>query len=204
MEINKIIKKLENRDCTLLDSVNYSKYAVLLPLIEKDDGLHILFEVRAYNMRRQPGEICFPGGRVDPEDRNELFTAIRETTEELGIPHQNIHHVLPLDYMINASGRIIYPYVGVIENADGINPNESEVAEVFTVPLKYFQNVPPQIYKVNIVAQPEENFPYDLIIGGENYKWQMSHIEEYFYKYEDKVIWGLTARILSHFLELLD
>ncbi|WP_147534752.1 NUDIX hydrolase [Bacillus marasmi] len=203
MEIEKILKNLENRHAMMLDTENYSKFAVLLPLIEKTDGYHILFEVRAYNMRRQPGEICFPGGRIDPEDVDEQYTAIRETSEELGISKDNIHQLVPLDYMVNALGRIIYPFAGVIKNDEQIKPNESEVAEVFTVPLTYFQNMEPEIYKVNLLAQPEREFPFDLIIGGENYNWHKTHIDEYFYKYEDKVIWGLTARILHHFLDLI-
>lgn len=204
MDIHTILSKLENRNPSILDSSKFSKFAVLLPLIEKEDGWHILFEVRAYSMRRQPGEICFPGGRIDPDDHNQQFTAIRETSEELGISTNNIRHVVPLDYMINAFGRIIYPFLGVIHYPEQIIPNESEVAEVFTVPLEYFKKVQPEVYKVHLHAQPETDFPYDLIIGGENYNWQKGHIEEYFYKYEDKVIWGLTARILSHFLELID
>lgn len=204
MNIYQIITKLENRELSILDSTKYSKFAVLLPLIEKEDGIHILFEVRAYNMRRQPGEICYPGGRIDPDDPNEQYTALRETSEELGISIKNIRHVIPLDYMVNALGRIIYPFVGVIDKPELIVPNESEVAEVFTVPLEFFKNIQPEIYKVHLIAQPEQDFPYDRIIGGENYNWHKTHIDEYFYKYEDKVIWGLTARILHHFLELVD
>ncbi|NMD71170.1 CoA pyrophosphatase [Bacillus sp. DNRA2] len=203
MEIEKILKKLESRQASMLDTENYSKFAVLLPLIEKEDGYHILFEVRAYNMRRQPGEICFPGGRIDPGDVNEQYTAIRETSEELGISPENVRQVVPLNYMVNALGRIIYPFAGVIENVEQIKPNESEVAEVFTVPVEFFQKYDPEVYKVHLQAQPEREFPFDLIIGGENYNWHKSHIDEYFYKYEDRVIWGLTARILHHFLELI-
>ncbi|MGJ7921110.1 NUDIX hydrolase [Neobacillus sp. LXY-4] len=204
MEINQILKRMQNRDSTMLDSSKFTKFAVLLPLIEKDDGLHILFEVRAYNMRRQPGEICFPGGKVDPDDINEQFTAIRETSEELGIHPSSIRHVFPLDYMVTPFGTIIYPFLGVMENEQQIQPNHAEVAEVFTVPLEFFQNVKPEIFKVHFSAKPEQDFPFDLIIGGENYNWQTRHIDEYFYKYGDKVIWGLTARILSHFLEELE
>ncbi|AGK53840.1 NUDIX hydrolase [Bacillus sp. 1NLA3E] len=204
MDVNQILLKLQNRESSILDSSKFLKFAVLLPLIEKDDGLHILFEVRAYNMRRQPGEICFPGGKVDPEDQNEQYTAIRETSEELGIRLNSISSIFPLDYMVTAFGNIIYPFLGVIDTPDDIVPNESEVAEIFTVPLEYFREVKPEIFKVHLAANPEPNFPYELIIGGENYKWQTRHVDEYFYKYQDKVIWGLTARILSHFLEVLE
>ena len=204
MDVNRIIRKLDDRAPSILGSNTFHKFAVLLPMIEKEDGIHILFEVRALNMRRQPGEICFPGGKIDPEDPNEQFTAIRETSEELGIPKNSIIHVKPLDYLVTAFGSIIYPFFGVIENSNEITPNESEVAEIFTVPLSYFREVNPEIFKVHFAPMPESSFPFELIIGGENYNWQTRHVDEYFYKYEDKVIWGMTARILSNFLELIN
>lgn len=203
MDVNRILTKLKNRESTIMGSSEFSKYAVLLPLIEKEDGLHILFEVRAYNMRRQPGEICFPGGKYDPEDSNEKITAIRETKEELGIHLNNITNVTPLDYLVTAFGMIIFPYLGIIEKPHLIKPNESEVAEVFTVPLNFFQEVKPKIFKLHLTPTPEPSFPFELISGGENYNWQTRYIDEYFYKYEDKVIWGMTARILNHFIELV-
>jgi peroxisomal coenzyme A diphosphatase NUDT7 len=52
-------------------------------------------------------------------------------------------------------------------------------------------------------VKPDKNFPLELIVGGEDYNWRTSKIDEYFYQYEDKVIWGLTAKILSHFIELI-
>lgn len=203
MDANKIIAKLKGRTPTILGSREFSKYAVLLPLIEKDDGLHVLFEVRAYHLRRQPGEICFPGGKVDKEDVDVQDTAIRETSEELGIPTSKIADVFPLDFLVTPFGTIIYPFIGVIHEADKINPNEGEVAETFTVPMDYFYSRKPEIFNVHYSVEPEENFPFELIIGGENYNWQKRQIDEYFYRYDDKVIWGLTARILTHFLEVV-
>ena len=204
MEVKKVLNKLQNRQAAMLDISNFKKFAVLVPLIEKEDGFHILFEVRAYNMRRQPGEICFPGGKIDPDDINEKYTAIRETSEELGVHPNSITSVIPLDYLVNSLGTIIYPFTGIIERPESIQLNEAEVAEIFSVPIDFFRRVKPDIYKLNLSPVPEENFPFDLIIGGENYNWQIRHIDEYFYKFEGKVIWGLTARILSHFIELVD
>lgn len=204
MEVKRVLKKLQNRQAAMLDISNFKKFAVLVPLIEKEDGFHILFEVRAYNMRRQPGEICFPGGKIDPDDINEKYTALRETSEELGVHPNSISSVIPLDYLVNSLGTIIYPFTGIIENPENIHLNEAEVAEIFTVPIDFFHREKPDIYKLNLSPVPEENFPFDLIIGGENYNWQIRHIDEYFYKFEGKVIWGLTARILSHFIELIE
>ncbi|RTR27869.1 CoA pyrophosphatase [Robertmurraya yapensis] len=204
MDINNLKSLLQNRKPRILGSENYSNYAVLLPIIEKADGLHVLFEVRSHTLRRQPGEICFPGGRVDASDRNEGHTAIRETSEELGIAEEEIINVSPLDYMVSSFGSIIYPYLGFIKESARISPNPDEVAEVFSVPLTYLQQTKPEIFQINFKLEPEENFPFHHITGGEKYKWQVRQMEEYFYYYEDKVIWGLTARILSHFLEIIN
>ena len=203
MEAKQIVNKLKNRTPTIMGSHEFSKYAVLLPLVQKEDGLHVLFEVRAYHLRRQPGEICFPGGKVDITDRNEQETAIRETSEELGIEKSRVVDVFPLDYLVTPFGMIIYPFAGVIHDAEDIMPNEDEVAETFTVPLDYFKTIKPEIFSIHYSVKPEEDFPFDLIIGGENYNWQKRQVDEYFYRYEGKVIWGLTARILTHFLGLV-
>jgi peroxisomal coenzyme A diphosphatase NUDT7 len=204
MEISKVIEKLAGRQPEILGHNQLLKYAVLLPLIEVQNETHVLFEVRSMSLRRQPGEICFPGGKVDLDDLDEKQCAIRETSEELGINKEDIADVIPLDYMLLSTHNIIYPFIGTITKPKQIQPNLSEVGEVFTVPLSYFRKTKPRIHKINFQIVPEEGFPFDLIIGGENYQWQQRSVEEYFYQYDGKVIWGLTARILAHFLELLD
>lgn len=203
MDLETIFTRLSDHTPTVLGNEQFSKYAVLLPLIKKDEGVHVLFEVRSQQLRRQPGEVCYPGGRIDSQDRSEKNAAIRETIEELGLKEEDISKVLPLDYFISPFGMIIYPYVGLIENSDKIKPNPAEVGETFTVPLSFFLQTEPKIFHVNFKAEPEENFPYELIIGGQNYNWQKRQLEEYFYTYEGRVIWGLTARILAHFIELV-
>ena len=203
MNASNIINKLRNRKPSILGHENFRKFAVLLPLVEVGGETHILFEVRSMNLRSQPGDICFPGGKVDKEDKNTRHTALRETSEELGISMENIYDIIPLDYMVSDFGRMIYPYVGRLEMIAKIIPNKDEVEETFTVPLSFFLQTNPKKYKVNFEVKPEENFPYDLIIGGENYDWRTHQLEEIFYKYNGKVIWGLTARILTHFVSLL-
>lgn len=203
MNIQNIQLKLSSHTPTILGSDKFSKYAVMVPLIEKEDGIHILFEVRSLKLRRQPGEICFPGGRIDPEDIDEKSAAIRETTEELGICKENLSQVYPLDFMISPFGMMIYPFAAILENPETIQLNPEEVGEIFTVPLSYFMEHEPDIYHVQFKVEPEENFPFNLIVGGENYNWRMRSLDEYFYLYEGKTIWGLTAKILSHFIEIV-
>jgi peroxisomal coenzyme A diphosphatase NUDT7 len=203
MELESIVTKLKSHTPKILGSEKFSKYAVMVPLIEKEDGIHVLLEVRSLELRRQPGEICFPGGRIDAQDIDEKDAAIRETVEELGINKEQIADINPLDYMISPFGMIIYPFVGYIKHPNRIVPNPSEVGEIFTVPLSFFINNEPEIYHIEFRPEPEENFPFDLIVGGENYNWRTRGVEEYFYRYQGKVIWGLTAKILSHFIELI-
>lgn len=204
MNLSNIIAELQDREPSILGQEQFQKSAVLLPLIEIDNEIHILFEVRSMKMRSQPGDICFPGGKIDRVDKDPRACAIRETTEELGIKESDIEDVIPLDYVVSDAGRMIYPFIGSISNPDQIRPSEAEVEEVFTVPLAFFLQTKPAIHKVNVQVVPEADFPFDLIVGGENYNWQTRQIDELFYKYDGKVIWGLTAKILTHFLALLD
>ncbi|WP_102026265.1 NUDIX hydrolase [Salirhabdus sp. Marseille-P4669] len=203
MDSGLILRKLQNHHPFILGHEHFLKSSVLLPLIEKNGEVHVLFEVRSQQLRRQPGEICFPGGRIESQDASEMDAAIRETTEELGIGYDHISNVYPIDYMVTPFGMIVYPYVGWIRDEALIKPNTAEVDHVFTVPLSFFMNHKPDIYKVNVRVQPEEDFPFELIQGGKDYNWRTSKVEEHFYLYEDKVIWGLTARILMHFINLL-
>lgn len=195
--------KLKKHTPSILGSDKFSRYAVMIPLIEREDGIHVLFEVRSLQLRRQPGEICFPGGRIDPQDIDEKSAAIRETIEELGISRENLTEVYPVDFMISPFGMMIYPFVAIMKNPEEIQPNPAEVGEIFTVPLTYFMENTPDIYHVHFKVEPEENFPFDLIVGGENYNWRTRAIDEYFYLYEEKAIWGLTAKILAHFIEIM-
>lgn len=203
MEPEKILEKVKGRVPEVLGNRDFSKYAILLPLIEKEDGVHILFEVRSFEMRRQPGEICFPGGRIDHGDEDEEETALRETMEELGIRKEAISNVFPLDYIVSPFGMIVYSFAGFIDPETDFVPNEAEVDTVFTVPLQFFLDNEPRVYRIDFDIQPEESFPYDLIAGGENYSWRARQVDEFFYLYEDRVIWGLTAKILMHFMELI-
>ncbi|KGM45240.1 CoA pyrophosphatase [Neobacillus niacini] len=204
MNFETVQSKLKNHTPNILGSGKFSKYSIMVPLIQKEDGIHVLFEVRSLQLRRQPGEICFPGGRIDPEDIDEKNAAIRETIEELGINRENLSEVYPLDFMISPFGMMIYPFAAIIKEPEKIQPNAAEVGEIFTVPLTYFIENDPDIYHINFKVEPEENFPFDLIVGGENYNWRTRAIDEYFYLYEEKAIWGLTAKILSHFIDILN
>ena len=87
---------------------NYKYYAILVPMIKINHELHLLFEVRSSELKRQPGEICFPGGK---KELNETFeeTAIRETIEELNISSDNIEVIGELP-SVSTHYNIIRPF----------------------------------------------------------------------------------------------
>ena len=200
--IDTVVKKLQKRTPTIMDFDKFAQYAVLLPLIQKDDEMFVLFEVRSLQLRRQPGEICFPGGKMDLCDQSPRETAIRKTCEELGIEREHITHIVPLDYMFSPFGMVTYPFVAFVDIAH-MQINEKEVEDVFTVPLTFFVETKPRIYRVQFEPKPEDDFPFDDIPGGRKYNWRLRHMEEHFYYYKDKVIWGLTAKIAHHFARLI-
>lgn len=200
--LERIRKSVQERKSGIMGQEETVQSAVLLPIVERNGELAILFEERAHHLRRQPGEICFPGGRIDPADDSPQSAAIRETCEELGLESSEIELVGPLDLIVT-SFQMIHPFVGVIRNPDSVHFNPDEVASVFEVPLAYLQATGPEMHFVDVRMMPSDNFPYEWIPGGVHYKWRVGRIPEYFYFYEERIIWGLTARILHHFLDLL-
>ena len=198
MEITKIYDKIEHSNHSLSP-----KYSILIPLVEVEDETHVLFEVRSMNLRRNPGQICFPGGKIEKEDLDPQDSAVRETMEELGIHEHNIENVIPLETIVSSQNHVIYLFIGKITDITRMQPNEEEVGEVFTVPLQYLLKNKPITSRIHYKVVPEEGFPYDLI-GGKEYKWSERYSEHYFYPYDGKVIWGLTARVLTYFLSILE
>lgn len=178
-------------------------YAVMIPIVDVDGEPSVLFEVRSAKLRRQPGEISFPGGKVEVDDLNPQKAAVRETCEELGIASQQIEVIGHVGVLVPPAQIAVYAYVGWIDAFQDEQLNEDEVAEVFSVPLSYLLSVEPEVYYLKLSHVPDENFPFHLIPGGKDYKFRKRDIPEYFYFYEDRVIWGLTARILKQFLDHL-
>lgn len=188
----------------LLDARRYSHSAILLPLLEEKNGiLSLLFEVRSKKLTTQPGEICFPGGHISANDSSQKEAALRETCEELGLDRDSIAIWGGLDILVTPSQQVIYPFVGFLQQIEGIKPNPQEVEAVFTVPLEYLLSLTPEYHEVNIKMQPPEDFPFHKIPHGRNYPWRQATWPELFYEFKGRIIWGLTARVLHHFLEII-
>ena len=101
---------------------------------------------------------------------------------------------------------IISPFVALIENTDisKLKINSDEVSEVFTVPLKFFLETEPEVHNINIKFDIPDDFPFEHIVGGRSYGWSHGKQSELFYFYKDKVIWGLTARMINNLCYLIN
>ncbi|XP_012735320.2 peroxisomal coenzyme A diphosphatase NUDT7 isoform X1 [Fundulus heteroclitus] len=115
------------------------KASVLIPLFVRAGRLHTLLTLRSQELRTSAGEVCFPGGKKDPSDQDDVETALREAQEEIGLPPDHVEVVCTLFPVISKQrGLLVSPVVGFIEETFNPTPNPSEVSAVFAVPLDFF------------------------------------------------------------------
>jgi len=182
-------------------SYAFFRAAVLIPLITQSGQMEVLFEVRSKRLNWQPGEICFPGGKIDKIDASPVEAALRETTEELGIARDKITVLGTMDEIISPIGVMLYSTVGHVDDMQ-LNLNEAEVAEVFTVPMSWLLKAQPHVAKMEMGTRPLENFPFELLPAYPDEWRKRSTYEVLFYEYKDYVIWGLTAYVLEKFINI--
>lgn len=172
------------------------EYAVLCPLVERPDGLHLLFEVRAPELR-QGGEVCFPGGQMEPGETPALC-ALRETEEELAIPRSAVTLLGTPDFICNQRGFLLRPVLGLVSAAGlaAMRPSPAEVAETFTAPLAFFRDTEPEIYSYDLAPQVPEDFPYEAVGVSRDYPWAHGRTEVPVWHWQGHAVWGMTARIV--------
>ncbi len=199
MKVLELKEKLEGRKPGIIEVDRAS--AVMIPLVEKEEGLFLLFEKRA-NGIRQGGEVCFPGGRIDPGEKPEQ-AALREMEEELGLPAHRVTLLGQFDTLHNYTGVTIHTFVGQIEQSDleHIVIQENEVEQIFLVPLQFFLDNKPYVYDFQVLADIKEDFPYDMVDSPHKYDWIKGRCNVPIWNYGEFSIWGLTARIVVHFLK---
>lgn len=201
VDISQLREKLKDRP---IGSIGKHKYfSVIVPLVMTEDGLSLIFEVRASKLRTQPGDICFPGGNIE-KGETPLEGAIRETKEEIGIEIFKKDILGQFDTMYGFSGYSLYTFIAEVE-ADAmekLSANEDEVAEVFTVPLQFFIENPAVHYDMDVVSKTED-FPYEETGISPDYNWRVGKNIIPLYNYKGKVIWGVTARIIEDFVNKL-
>lgn len=194
----------------------YPTSVVMVLLVEIDGEYHLVLQERNAKIR-QGGEVCFPGGMFDEDtDLSPRETALRETTEELGLPAEKIEIIGRLDTLVAAMGAIIEIFVGVMHSdISSLKINHDEVEKVFTIPVLYFMENEPEIHKVlirmfsseidpktdeEIVYLPvkELGLPERYLDAWGNFKQNV-----YVFKTPEGVVWGLTARIIIDFIRVL-
>ncbi|XP_037539402.1 peroxisomal coenzyme A diphosphatase NUDT7 [Nematolebias whitei] len=114
------------------------KASVLIPLFVRAGRLHTLMTLRSTKLRTSAGEVCFPGGKRDPGDQDDVDTALREAEEEIGLKPDDVQVVCTLFPVINKSGLLVTPVVGFINESFHPVLNPAEVSAAFSVPLDFF------------------------------------------------------------------
>ena len=149
--------------------------AVLVPILDKPEP-EVLLTVRSKRLPQHPGQVSFPGGAVDRADRSAISTALREAEEEIGLDFSQVSPLGFLDRLDTISDYRVLPVVGLVRSSFVWRPDDREVSEVFTVPLKLAINYSEYVHK-EIVREG-----HSLTVS--SLQWQGHRI------------WGVTAAIL--------
>jgi 8-oxo-dGTP pyrophosphatase MutT (NUDIX family) len=160
--------------------------SVLVPLVLRDDGLHVLLTQRTAHLTDHAGQISFPGGRVEEGDRDPVATALRESEEEIGLPARMVDVLGPLPEYRTVTGYRVTPVVALIERPFTLQLDTFEVSEAFEVPLAFLMdpvNHERRLYRYAEIARTFYAMPYQAA-------------RRYF-------IWGATAAMLRNFYHFL-
>lgn len=160
----------------------FPEAAVLLPVTRSAEP-ELVLTLRASGLSTHGGEVAFPGGRRDPEDPDLVFTALREAEEEIGLPPGLVEVVGPLSPLVSRYGIKVTPYVGIIPDFVEYQPNDGEIAAVFSVPLEFFrQDVREHTHRIDY----------------QGHSWYVPS-----YRYGEFKIWGLTAIMIVELINVL-
>lgn len=178
-------------------------YCVLVPFVEREGELYLMLEKRSEDIPADPGEICFPGGRME-EGETPDQCAVRETCEELGISPDDIELTGEGNTLYGYANYTIYSRIGFVsyEAFERTEPNSAEVGEVFLLPVSYFMENAPEEYTEPIDFRPK-SFPYERVNIPDDYKWRHGRWEIPVYETEGRLVWGLTARIIKSTVETI-
>lgn len=150
--------------------------AVLVPLINRDDGLRVLFTERSRDLPDHPGQISFPGGRIERDDGDAGHAALREAREEVGLPSERVTLLGRLAEYETVTGYRVTPVVGWVEPPFELKADPVEVADVFEVPLAFLLDPANQQRHFRMVGDRRRDY--------------------YAIPYGERYIWGATAAML--------
>ncbi len=167
-----------------LRQMEFRPAAVLIPVLFNNGEPSVVLTKRTKNLKEHPGQIAFPGGKVEESDYTETETVARECFEEIYLKASdlNVLGMLPKHYTL--TGYSITPFVGLIKNYDKLKPQLSEVSEIFKVPLKFLLN--------------KENMRFQKA------RFNGRQGSYYTIPYGPYYIWGATARIIKTFAEVIE
>ncbi|MDE2164940.1 MAG: CoA pyrophosphatase [Alphaproteobacteria bacterium] len=157
--------------------------AVLVPIVDRTEGLTVLLTQRHENLNAHAGQISLPGGQVEPVDTDAVAAALRETREEIGLSADRAQVIGRLDTYITGTGFEIVPVVALLAPPLALAPDPSEVTDVFEVPLAFV------VDRANHRRETRE-----LKNGVRTF---------FVLPYENRYIWGATAGILVNLSEVL-
>lgn len=210
-ELKKLIGNLPKTP-NVMQRDRYFNSAVLIPIVKIDNEYFLLFQKRAAHIR-QGGDICFPGGRFEEQDKSFKHTALRETYEELGIRKKDIKVLGQLDTYVAPIGAVIEPFVARVKKKAVKNMliDKNEVEKTLLIPLKFFKETPPTEYTLRYEVSPfsidedgnkEVHFPVEELGLPETYQkpWGHKRHKVWVYDYKGEIIWGLTAVIINDLL----
>lgn len=150
--------------------------AVLIPLIARGDAVSVLFTRRSDHLHHHPGQISFPGGRIEAFDASPTAAALRETEEEVGLDPERVELLGVLPEYFNSTGFRVTPVVGLVHPPFELSLHEFEVAESFEVPLSFLMD-------------RSNHQRLNMERGG-------VQREVYAVPYGERFIWGTTAAML--------
>lgn len=178
--INAVLAARERR---IISGDDLIPAAILLPLFRKKKGYHVLLTKRTKKVKTHKGEISFPGGVYDQEDRTLEKTALRETFEEIGLREKDVEILGCLDDVETLTKYMIRPFVGIFPSPYPLVVNREEIEEIIEVPLQSLLQKDRFEKKKISLERGERTF--------------------YTYRYGKHFIWGATAGILKQFLDLI-
>jgi len=162
---------------------NYTPAAVLIPIFSTQQGLEVLLTQRAQHLRHHPGQISFPGGRHENQDKSLEATALRESHEEIGLCASQVQLLGRLGDYYTVSGYRVTPIIGLVEGHFQPQLDVQEVSRLLTVPLDFLMT------------------PDNFILQETLYDNEKRHY--YSARYGSDTIWGVTAGIIVALYEAL-
>ncbi|MCI0843814.1 MAG: CoA pyrophosphatase [Chloroflexi bacterium] len=177
-------RALAKRVVKRVDGTGLMPSAVMVLIYPKNGEYCILLNKRSDQVEHHKGEISFPGGARDPEDRDALETALRETEEEMGINRDDITVIGEMDEVVTRSNFLINVFTGTIEYPYPFRPSAIEIAEVLEFPVS--ELIDPANRRTE--TRWEDGGP----------------VTTYSYVHQEHIVFGATARILQGCIDILD